>query len=204
MTDPNIVSSDIAKPAGVRHRWAYVEMLISSLIGLYASLVLSMDAILIAQNKGAELSCNLSERISCGAVGATWQANLLGFPNSFLGLIAEPIVITVAVAGLGRVRFPRWFMISAQTVYTIGLLFAYWLFYQSYFVIGRLCPWCLLITVTTTLVFTSMTRINILDGNLGSWALNKLGPWVKAGIDVWSSIVLIALLALAVYVKYIA
>ena len=43
----------------------------------------------------------------------------------------------------------RWLMRAAQVGYTIGLLFAYWLFYQAYFKIGALCPWCLLITVTT-------------------------------------------------------
>jgi len=76
------------------------------------------------------------------------------------------VVITIAVASLAGVRFPRWFMLTAQAVYTIGLLFAFWLFYEAYFVIGALCPWCLLVTVTTTLVFVSMTRVNILDGNI--------------------------------------
>jgi hypothetical protein len=49
---------------------------------------------------------------------------------------------------------------------SLGLVFAYWLFFQAYFVIGALCPWCLLITVSTTLVFTSLTHVNVRDGNL--------------------------------------
>ena len=32
--------------------------------------------------------------------------------------------------------------------------------------IGALCPWCLLVTLSTTLVFTSLTHVNIRDGNL--------------------------------------
>ncbi len=80
--------------------------------------------------------------------------------------MAEPVVITIAVASLGGVRFPRWFMLSAQVVYTIGVVFAYWLFAQSMFVIGALCPWCLLVTVSTTLVFTTLTHVNIRDRNL--------------------------------------
>lgn len=111
----------------VRHRWTYVEMLASSIIGLIASLVLSIEALELAKDPFADLSCNINAVLSCGTVGSSWQASLLGFPNAYLGLIAEPVVITIAVAALGGVRFPRWFMNSAQVVYSIGLLFAYWL-----------------------------------------------------------------------------
>jgi len=137
--------------APVRYRGTYIEMLVSSLIGLVASLVLSIEALALAENPFADLNCDINAVLSCGTVGASWQASLLGFPNAYLGLIAEPVVITIAVAALGGVRFPRWFMLSAQVVYFIGFAFAYWLFYQSFFVIGALCPWCLTITVTTTL-----------------------------------------------------
>jgi uncharacterized membrane protein len=150
----------------VRHKGAFVEMLISSILSLTASLVLSIDAVALAKNPAAELSCNFSKHISCSTVGLSWQASLLGFPNAFLGLIAEPVVITIAIACLTGLVFPRGFMLTAQAIYTIGLLFAFWLFYEAYFQIGALCPWCLVVTVTTTLVFTSMTRVNILEGNI--------------------------------------
>ncbi|MFT3970220.1 MAG: vitamin K epoxide reductase family protein [Micropruina sp.] len=146
--------------------WIFGTMLFSALISLSASFVLSADAIVLAADPQAALACNINAVLSCGTVGASWQASLFGFPNAFLGLIAEPVVITIAVASLGGVRFPRWFMFAAQIVYTLGLIFAYWLFFQAYFVIGALCPWCLLVTLSTTLVFTSLTHVNIRDGNL--------------------------------------
>ena len=141
-------------------------MLISALISLTASFVLSVDAVVLAADPQAALSCNINAVLSCGTVATSWQASLFGFPNAFLGLVAEPVVITIAVASLGGVRFPRWFMLAAQVVYTLGVVFAYWLFFQAYFVIGALCPWCLLVTLSTTLVFTSLTHVNIRDGNL--------------------------------------
>ncbi len=146
--------------------WIFTTMLISALVSLTASFVLSVDAVVLAADPHAALACNINAVLSCGTVGASWQASLFGFPNAFLGLIAEPVVITLAVARLGGVRFPRWFMFSAQVVYTLGLIFAYWLFFQAYFVIGALCPWCLLVTLSTTLVFSSLTHVNIRDGNL--------------------------------------
>ncbi|MDQ1250529.1 MAG: hypothetical protein QG597_4908 [Actinomycetota bacterium] len=195
--------SEVFTPNRVKHRWAFIEMLASSVLGLIASLVLSADAVVLAANPDADLSCNISEKISCATVGLTWQANLLGFPNAFLGLIAEPVVITIAVASLGGVWFPRWFMVSAQVVYTIGLAFAYWLFYEAYFVIGALCPWCLLITVTTTVVFFSMTRVNVLDGNLGSWLQGKLTYPMRVGADAAVGVILIAILTAMVLYRYL-
>ena len=198
------MSSTQEAPA-TRHVGAYTEMLISSLLGLIASLVLAAEAITLAANPTAALSCDISSKISCSVVGLSWQANLLGFPNAFLGLIAEPVVITVAIAALGGVRFPRWFMITAQAFYFIGFVFAYWLFYEAYFNIGALCPWCLLVTVTTTLVFVSMTRVNLLDNNFGlsDRAHERVTYWLRLGVDVWISVLIIAVMAAMIILRYI-
>lgn len=189
-----------AEAPGFRtYRWPAVEMLVSGIIGLIAAFVLSVDAVELAANPDAVLSCNLSAKISCGTVGTSWQASVFGFPNSFLGLMAEPVVITVAVALLawgGRVRFPRWFMVTAQAVYTIGLVLAYWLFYEAYFNIGALCPWCMTVTVTTLLVWMSLTRINILEGNLGARVQRALHtPVVVYKADIVVTVLVVAIIA---------
>ena len=192
------------RPGPVRYRWTFVEMLVSSLLGIVASLVLSIDAIELAKDPTADLSCNINSVISCGTVGASWQASLLGFPNAFLGLIAEPVVITIAVAALGGVRFPRWFMNAALVVYAIGLAFAYWLFLQAYFVIGALCPWCFLITLTTTTVFMSMMRVALLDNTLNlrpsTWRF--VVGWLRAGADTLGVIVIFAVIIGMILLKY--
>jgi uncharacterized membrane protein len=201
VADP--VSHPVATPNERYHSGAFIEMLVSSVIGLWASLVLSIDAVKLAADPFVDLGCNISSTISCSTVGLTWQANLLGFPNAFLGLIAEPVVITIAVAALGGVRFPKWFMLSAQVVYSIGLVFAYWLFYQAYFVIGAMCPWCMLITVTTTLVFASMTRVNILEGNFGATTRNRLERPLRLGMDAAGVVVILGIMAAMVLYKYV-
>jgi uncharacterized membrane protein len=206
MNATNLAVEEAAVPlrAQRRHPKTFTEMLVSSIIGLIASLVLSIDAVVLAANPNADLNCNINAAISCGKVGLSWQASLLGFPNAFLGLIAEPVVITIAVAALGGVRFPRWFLNSAQVVYLIGFLFAYWLFYQAYFVIGALCPWCLLITITTTTVFVSLLRVNILDNNLGlpPKLHESLSIGLRAGADTMGVLIIFAILAGLIFVKY--
>ena len=184
--------------------WIFGYMLFSSLISLTASFVLSVDALELARNPGADLACNINSVISCGTVGATWQANLLGFPNAYLGLIAEPVVITIAVASLAKVKFPRGFMLAAQIVYTIGLVFAYWLFYQSMFHINALCPWCLLVTLSTTLVFSSLTHVNIRYNNLflPPRVQNALASGLRMGLDGLIVVLWLTFIVLAILLKY--
>ena len=198
--------STISTAGEVRHSstWIYATMLASSVLSLIASFVLSHDALKLAANPNASLSCNINAVISCGTVGRAWQSHLFGFPNAFLGLIAEPVVITIAVASLGGVRFPRWFMFAAQVVYTAGLVFAYWLFYQSFFRIGALCPWCLLVTVSTTEVFATLTHVNIRDGNL--YLPDRLSAVLHRGmaanLDTMAVVIWMLLLLLAIASKY--
>ena len=151
------------------YRKTYIFMLVSSLASLVASLVLSVEAISIAKNGAAKFACDVNAIVSCGKVARSWQSNLLGFPNSFIGLMCEPVVISVAVAGLGLVMFPKWFLKTALIVYGLGLAFAFWLLSQSFFVIKAFCPWCLLVTASTITVFSTMSRINIMEN---TWQLS--------------------------------
>ena len=154
----------------------------------------------LARNPEAELGCSINAIFDCAKVGLTPQANVFGFPNAFLGLISEPVVMTIAVAALCKTRFPKWFMFTANICYLLGVIFAYWLLFQSTFVIGALCPWCLTITVSTTFVFWSMTQWNILEGNLylSPAALEKARTFVRGG---WMTIILIAWLALVALIE---
>jgi Vitamin K epoxide reductase family. len=66
-------------PTTIRHRGAYLEMLIGSIIGLMASFVLAVDALELAAYPNAVFSCDISAKISCRTVRSTWQSNGLFF-----------------------------------------------------------------------------------------------------------------------------
>lgn len=162
-----------ASPRGLSGRtkaddnlWIFLTMLIGAALSLTAALILSIEAIELARNPDASLSCSVNAVINCASVSLHPSASLFGFPNSFIGLMAEPVVITVALAGLMGVKFPRRFMFAAQIGYSLGFIFAFYLFFTSMLVIRALCPWCLLVTLSTTLVFFSLTRYNVREENL--------------------------------------
>jgi putative membrane protein len=166
-----------------------LEMIISGSIGLFTSFVLSIEAWQLAADSSARFGCDISSVLSCSTVAQTWQARILGFPNAFLGIFFEAVVLAISVGIFAGVKFPRWYMLGTNLLYTIALFFAFWLFGQSYFIIQVLCPWCLLITLTTTLVFGGITRINIRDRVIP--APEGLRRIVAQGLDwaLWGLIV---------------
>lgn len=186
------------------YRKTYIAMLVSSTLSLIASLVLSYDAVKLAANPGSKLACDINALVSCGKVAQSWQSNLLGFPNAFLGLMTEPVVMTIAVAGLGLVAFPRWFMRAAHVVYGLGLVFALWLLSQSFFVIKAFCPWCLLVTVSTITVFSTITRVAMLENiwNLSESRYQKVAGFLHRGWGRVAYTLTYAVLILAILFKY--
>lgn len=187
-----------------QYRKTYLAMLISSTLSLIASLVLSIDAWKLAANPGSKFACDINAVVSCGKVAKAWQSTLLGFPNAFIGLMTEPVVISVAIAGLGLVTFPRWFLRTAHVIYGAGLVFALWLLSQSFFVIKAFCPWCLLVTVSTITVFSTMTRINLLENtwNFSESRQTRIVDFLERG---WGRVIytlIYAVLILAIFFKY--
>ncbi|MBC7942973.1 vitamin K epoxide reductase family protein [Candidatus Saccharibacteria bacterium] len=186
------------------NRWIFTSMLVGAILSLIASFVLSVEAIELARNPNAVLTCSVNAIINCATVASHPSATLFGFPNSFLGLLAEPVVITVAIAGLAGVKFPRKFMFAAQICYALGFVFAYYLLYMSMFVIQALCPWCLLVTLSTTFVFFSMTRYNIREDNLylSARTAKRAKEFIKKDYDKFCLAVLLVVVVAGIIIKY--
>lgn len=147
------------------HRGAYWVMLIAAIMAFLAAFVLSVEKLEIVKNPNAVLSCSINTALNCASVMKTWQAEVFGFPNSYLGIAGFAIVVAVAMGGLLRVRYSRAYLVTAQIFFGLGLIFSYWLFFESVYVIQILCPWCLIVTATTTLIFESLLRVNLRENN---------------------------------------
>ena len=180
-----------------RRQFAGLALLLGSGLGLLASFVLSIEALTLAKNSHAALNCDLNSVISCSAVANHWSATLLGFPNSFIGVMTLPVMVTIAVALLAGAKLPKWFMWGAQLGAVAGLLFAGWMFYMSYVEIGALCPWCLTLDAGMLLVCYGLTRYNVVTRMVGGRRTRK---FVDRGFDTF----LLALVTVVIVVVILA
>ena len=147
--------------------WLFGTMLTFGITGLIASFTLAVEEFALLKDPNTVLSCSFNLVLNCATVMKTWQASVFGFPNMFIGLMGFPMVIMIALLGLSKVKFPRWFLIGAEIGYAIFTLFAYWLFFSSVYVIQVLCPWCLVVTFSMTMLTATITHYNLQQNTFG-------------------------------------
>lgn len=151
------------------HRASFFVLLGGAIAALAAAFVLSLEKIHLMQDPDAVLSCTFNLVLNCSTVMQSWQAAVFfGIPNMFIGLMAFPVLITVAVAALwGGARFNRGFLRVMTVGVLAGTVFAYWLFFQSMYAIQVLCPWCLIVTTACTLMLAATSHIALRENIFG-------------------------------------
>ncbi|MEB3022417.1 vitamin K epoxide reductase family protein [[Mycobacterium] crassicus] len=135
--------------------WA---VLIAGLIGLAASVTLTVEKIRLLTDSAYVPSCNLNPVLSCGPVMATPQASVFGFPNPLMGIVAFTVVAVTGVLAVTKTLLPRWYWIGLTLGTLVGAGFVHWLIFQSLYRIGALCPYCMVVwavTVTLLAIFAS-------------------------------------------------
>ena len=174
--------------------WLGILLVVTGLAGLAGSFALSVERVHLLMEPDAQLACDVNPFLSCSTAMESWQGSLLGFPNPFLGLMAFPAPIIVGALALGRTALPRWVWTSFSLGVLLALGFVLWLFAQSVFVMGFVCPWCFL-------VWMAMYAMAL---PLWTWALGAgaipAAPGVRRVAARWSSWGWVLSVALAVIV----
>jgi uncharacterized membrane protein len=124
-------------------------VLIAGVIGLLASMTLTVEKIRILLNPSYVPSCNINPVVACGSVMVTPQASILGFPNPILGIVGFTVVIVTGVLAVTKVSLPQWYWVVLAVGVLIGAAFVHWLIFQSLYRIGALCPYCMVVWVVT-------------------------------------------------------
>lgn len=192
--DVSITSTDTKRPVGFP-----LFLLLAGLVGLTAAFALTVEKIhkLLFPDEAA--SCDYSVIVQCGKNLASWQGSLLGFPNPLIGLMAWSVVITVGVGMLAGARYANWFWQGLNIGAAGALAFVIWLFSQSVFVLGTLCPWCMVTWAATIPFLWVVTFWNMKHGIWGSRA-QKLGSTLLSWVAI---VILVSFLVEAVIAQFV-
>lgn len=145
-------------------------VLIGGVIGLFASMTLTVEKVRILLDPIYVPSCNVNPIVSCGSVMTTPQASLLGFPNPLLGIAGFTVVVVTGVLAVAKVPLPRWYWIGLAVGILVGVAFVHWLIFQSLYRIGALCPYCMVVwaVIATLLVVVASIVFGPMRENRGS------------------------------------
>lgn len=187
-------SAEVRPARGVAVRPASAWwVLIAGVIGFVASATLTIEKIEMLKNPAYVPTCSINPVLSCGSVMVTPQASLFGFPNPLLGIAGFVVVIVTGVLAVTKVRLPQWYWVGLLIGTGLGVVFVHWLIYQTLYVIGALCPYCMVVWSVTIPLFVVVASIA-----LRSLAANPVArvlyTWRWSIVTLWYTAVILMIL----------
>jgi uncharacterized membrane protein len=171
-------------------------VLIAGVVGLVASMALTIEKFKLLLNPSYVPSCNINPIVSCGSVMTTQQASVLGFPNPLLGIIGFAVVVVTGVLVVGKVTLPRWYWIGLSVGTLVGAVLVHWLIFQSLYRIGALCPYCMVVwavTIPLLVVLVSIVFRPVLDRG-DSAPARVLYQWQWSIVTLWFTAVFLMIM----------
>ncbi|WP_431729145.1 vitamin K epoxide reductase family protein [Verrucosispora sp. TAA-831] len=165
-------------------------------VGLLAAATLTVEKINLLGDPDYVPTCSINPILSCGSVMTTPQAAAFGLPNPLLGIAGFAVVTTLGVVLLAGVRLPGWIWAGLQAGATFGVIFVHWLIYQSLYVIGALCPYCMVVWVVMIAIFvyTTLHHLRRVPPSSPPARLAGLAGYHSFILVAWYTVILLAVL----------
>ena len=128
----------------------------------------------------------------------TPQAAAFGFPNPLIGIVAFSVVVVSGVLAVAKVPLPRWYWTGLAVCTALGVVFIHWLIYQSLYVIGALCPYCMVVwsvTIPLLVVVASIASAPAGGDRAGNPVARSLHQWRWSLVALWFTALILLILA---------
>jgi len=154
------MEAELEIPTRTYRQTAWI-LVVGGIIGIAASIELIVQKIAVLSDPNFVPNCDINPVLSCGSVINTEQASLFGFPNPVLGVAGFSIVIMFGALLFSGVVLPKKLWLGLNLGALAGIVFVIWLVVQSLYVIGALCPWCMVVWSVTIPIFWQVTVDNL-------------------------------------------
>lgn len=186
----------------MKQRAIYSIMAAGGAVGLVASFLQMLEKITLLKNETAELACNLNSVFSCSNVLNAWQSSVFGFPNSLMCIVLFTIFGSVALVGATGGKLTRGLRLGVQALSLFTLGFGLWFLWQSTYIIGSLCIFCIFCFAGLLLVNWGWVRINAADLPIGRGQA-VLRRAIDRGADTFGWILVALLVSFAMLLKFV-
>lgn len=181
----NRASAEAGEATEKRFIWL---LIVTGAVGFFAAAALVFERLQVYLDAGHKSSCDINALLNCGTVMRTPQAELFGFPNPFIGLVAYAVILTLGTAMLAGARFSRWYWVCVNIGVVLGSIFTFWLWYQTTFQIDALCLYCMIVWIVQTILSVSVTMHNIRIGAV------PVSPRVAETLPRWNWFLVVMIL----------
>ena len=87
-------------------------------------------------------------------------------------------MLVTGVSAVAKVLLPQWYWVGLAAGTLLGAVFVHWLIFQSLYLIGALCPYCMVVWVVTIPLLVVVSSIALRpagDGNGSACACSTSG-----------------------------
>ncbi len=150
----------IEKTHSLKQKTLWWLLAASSIVGLAASFIQTIERINYAKNPVVPLQCDLNAIFSCSNVFDAWQSSVFGFSNSLMCIVFFAIIAGVALAGAtgSKIIKKLRYILHFFTVFFLG--FGAWYLWQSTYSIGYICIFCTICYSAVITMNWAWLRIN--------------------------------------------
>ncbi|SED96843.1 vitamin K epoxide reductase family protein [Ruania alba] len=157
--------SEHEQAGGTRREYAILTI-VAGVLGVLAAIELMLDYLRVLADPNYVPACDINPLVGCGMFLGSWQSSVLGIPNTVIGMVAFPVLITTGILLLVRLRLPRWYWRGLLVGATFGIGFVTWLQYQAITQIRALCPYCLVVWLVMIPFFVHTVARAMQNGSL--------------------------------------
>jgi uncharacterized membrane protein len=149
-----------------KNHYLAIIVIICGILGTWTAFTLLNNRIEFYKDPNFVPTCSVNVWLDCGPVMKSKWADLFGFPNTIIGLMAYPLAVLTGLMMILNPKNNRGLMLFCNALAGIGFITNLVLLYISAYLISALCPWCLLAGVATSNIFFSLLAYNVLEDNI--------------------------------------
>jgi uncharacterized membrane protein len=101
--------------------------------------------------------CTVTTGTGCRTVQDGAYGSLYGVPNPYFGMLGFAVLMALAYLQLKKVNHDRSLFIAAGSF--VSMIVAFWFIYLQYFVIQAWCIYCIIVDVTSIVLFVVSLKL---------------------------------------------
>lgn len=175
--------ANLTKNTSSKSLWGVLTF--ASAVGLVASFIQTVEKINFASNPSTPLACDLNKIFSCSNVFDSWQSSVFGFSNSLMCIVFFAVVLGAGFAVISGGSLGAMYrkILHFFSVFFLG--FGAWYLWQSAYVIGALCIFCIFCYAGVIAMNWAWLRINANDLPFSKKTKTMLERCFNSGADTF-------------------
>lgn len=186
----------------ITQKTLYASVTIASLLGLIASFMQMIEKIEILKNPGASLICNINPVFNCTNILGAWQSSVFGFPNSLMCIMFFVSVMMLGIIGWTGSQINTKLRLSMQGFSLFFAGFGFWYLWQSIFIVGSLCIYCMFCYSAVLAINWALLRLNQKDIKFNKTVSNTIDSLIKNDNDMFIWLFIAVIIIAEIILKF--